>query len=105
MLMLPPNPTIPDFQAYVKRVEKQRGFTKSSLLDCCLLLGEEAGEFFKAVRKANGIKICHDSTFSKPPDELADVLFMTLAIANRLGINLEKAFREKETKNSQRVWK
>lgn len=105
MLTLPPNPTIPDFQAYVKKAEEERGFTEDKLLDCCLLLGEEVGEFFKAVRKEKGVKVSQDSLISESPDELADVFFLTLAIANRLGINLEKAFREKEAKNSQRVWK
>jgi NTP pyrophosphatase (non-canonical NTP hydrolase) len=37
-------------------------------------------------------------------DELADVLLMICAVANRLDVNLENAFRQKEKINKKRKW-
>jgi len=37
--------------------------------------------------------------------EAADVFIYLLDICNQLGVNLEKAFREKEEINKKRVWK
>jgi len=45
------------------------------------------------------------SNFTEIGDELADIFIYLCAIANRKGINLEAAFRKKEEKNKQRIWK
>jgi len=45
------NPTLKDFQEYVKKLEIERGFNNENVLQKCLLLGEEIGELNKAVRK------------------------------------------------------
>jgi NTP pyrophosphatase (non-canonical NTP hydrolase) len=37
-------------------------------------------------------------------EELADVLIFVCSIANRFNIDLEKAFRDKEGVNKNRVW-
>ncbi len=97
-------PCLKDFQSYVKELEIERGFIDQTTHDKCLLLGEEVGELFKAVRKANGLKIDNNSNFSTIADELSDILIYTCAIANRNKIDLEKAFREKEEKNKKRKW-
>ncbi|MFA5109760.1 MAG: MazG nucleotide pyrophosphohydrolase domain-containing protein [Patescibacteria group bacterium] len=104
MLSLPKNPTLKNFQKYVSEMEKERGFEKDTLLQKCLLLGEEVGELFKAVRKSENIKIDHNSKFNPVDYELADVLIYLCEIANRFNIDLEKAFREKEEINKKRVW-
>lgn len=101
---LPEGLTLTGLQDHVRRVEKERGFSDDSVQDCCLLLGEEIGELFKAIRKERGIKVAQDSEASKISGELADVLFLTISIANKLGINLEEAFIEKEERNSRRTW-
>lgn len=44
-------PTLNDFQQYVREMEAERGFTEKTVLEVCLLLGEEVGELFKAVRR------------------------------------------------------
>lgn len=94
-----------DFQKYVAELEIERGFADQSLIDKCLLLGEEVGELFKAVRKSEGLSIDSNSTFTEIGDELTDVLIYLCAIANRKGIDFEAAFRKKEVKNKQRIWK
>ena len=97
-------PTLSDFQQYVRELEEERGFTDLNIVQECLMLGEEVGELFKAVRKSENITIDNNSKFGSVEEELADVLIFMCSIANRCGIDLEKAFREKEELNKNRVW-
>jgi NTP pyrophosphatase (non-canonical NTP hydrolase) len=99
------NPTLAKFQNYVAELEAERGFARQTIIDKCLLLGEEVGELFKAVRKSEGLAVDSNSNFTEIGDELTDILIFLCAIANRKGIDLEKAFREKEEKNKKRIWK
>ncbi len=102
---LQPNSTVKDMQAYVKHVLTQRGFDHETVVEKCLLLGEEMGELFKAVRKCSDIKCDHESSkFGKIEHELADILIYVFDIANKLGIDVEHAFRSKEEVNKQRKW-
>ena len=105
MLELKDNPTLSDFQKYVNELETERGFAQQTIIDKCLLLGEEVGELFKAVRKTEGLSVDSNSTFTEIGDELTDILIYLCAIANRKGIDLEVAFRVKEEKNKKRIWK
>ena len=98
-------PTLKDFQEYVKKLEIERGFTGDSVLQKCLMLGEEIGELFKSIRKSEKIKIDRNSSFKEIDEELTDVIIFLCSIANRYDIDLEKAFREKEEKNKKRTWK
>jgi len=50
-LFLKNQPTLKDFQKYVYQMEIDRGFTEQNILQKCLMLGEEVGELFKAIRK------------------------------------------------------
>ena len=85
-------------------MEKERGFMDQTVIEKCLLLGEEVGELFKAIRKETNIKIDNHSKFKSIDYELVDIFMFLCAIANRLNIDLEKAFREKEEINKKRVW-
>ena len=98
------NPSLADFQKYVIELEDERGFSQQNVLDKCLLLGEEMGELFKAVRKNQKLSIDINSNFTSVSEELADILIYLCAIANRLDIDLERAFRQKEEINSKRKW-
>jgi len=98
------NPTLSDFQKYVAELEVERGFSAQTTIDKCLLLGEEVGELFKAVRKAEGLSIDSNSTSTEIGDELTDIIIYLCAIANRKNINLEDSFRLKEEKNKKRIW-
>jgi NTP pyrophosphatase (non-canonical NTP hydrolase) len=99
------NPTLKEFQNYVAELENERGFAHQTVIDKCLLLGEEVGELFKAVRKSEGLAIDSNSNFTEIGDELTDIFIYICAIANRKGIDLETAFLKKEEKNKLRVWK
>jgi len=98
-------PTLSDFQKYVTELEHERGFITQTTIDKCLLLGEEVGELFKAVRKSEGLSVDENSTFTEIGDELTDIMIYLCAIANRKGIDLEQAFRAKEKINKKRIWK
>lgn len=105
MPTLPEKPTLADLQAYTWALEGERGFATDPTLQKCLLLGEEVGELFKAIRKAEKMKMDTASpSAASVEEELADVLIYVLAIANRYQIDLETAFRKKEEQNKQRRW-
>jgi len=99
------NPNLSHFQNYVKEMEVERGFEEQTVLQKCLMLGEEVGELFKAIRKKENMKIDVNSNTASIDEELADIFIYLCAIANRYDIDLEEAFRNKETINKKRVWK
>jgi len=103
-MKLSERPTLADLQAYVVELENERGFSQQSARDKCLLLGEELGELFRAVRRAEGLAVEASSRAADVADELADCLIYLCALANRYGIDLESAFRAKETRNATRTW-
>ncbi len=105
MPTLPANPSLQDLQSYVWDLEKERGFENQTLVEKCLLLGEEVGELFKSVRKQTDIAVDQSATVSPVAEELADVLILLISVANHARVDLECAFREKEETNKQRVWK
>ncbi len=104
MPQLRERPNLKDFQEYVQELELERGFDDQTVIEKCLLLGEEIGELFKAVRKSEKLKIDKNSQFTFVKDELADIMIYTCAIANRYNIDLEEAFRSKEEINKKRSW-
>ncbi len=104
MLFLKKKPTLKDFQEYVHELEKERGLTGKTVLQKCLMLGEEMGELFQAIRKEENITIDHNSKFGTIEEELSDIFIHMCSIANSYGINLEEAFRKKEEINKKRSW-
>lgn len=104
MNTLPNNPTLKDFQVFVAKLGVERGFDKETLPEVFTVLVEEIGELAKAVRKSNGQKIDSNSKQFEVAEEAADVLWLLLDLCNRLDIDLEQAFRDKETKNQKRQW-
>jgi NTP pyrophosphatase (non-canonical NTP hydrolase) len=109
MISLPEGAAMKDYQKYIHELETLHGWLKVDLVHNCFLMGEEVGEVFKAVRRYNKL---FDEGGSTPPEqaraqlgeELVDVFNYLLAIANRTGVDLEQAFREKNTRNQQRTW-
>ena len=102
-LVLKDRPTLADLQAYIAAALVDRGHNDEPLY-AMLMLTEEVGELAKAVRKAVGGKTDPESRIGHTADELADILWVLLAICNKFGIDLEQAFREKEEKNKRRMW-
>ncbi len=85
-------------------MEEERGFDSDTILQKCLLLGEELGELYRAVRKLEKMKVDENSDKTKASHELADMFIVMLTIANRLNIDFEAVVREKEELNKQRTW-
>ncbi|HUS26018.1 MAG TPA: MazG nucleotide pyrophosphohydrolase domain-containing protein [Nevskiaceae bacterium] len=104
-LSLKANPTLQDLQDYVAAAIAERGFDPNDVAKRFMLLLEETGEFARAARKHAGIKSAADTHSADLANEAADVLIILLGLCNMLGIDLEQAFRDKETLNKQRVWK
>ena len=102
---IPERLSLSELQRYVEWLEADRGFSDQTILDKCLLLGEEVGELFKAVRKSSGLAIDEFSEFGEVGGELADVLIFLASIANRAGVDLDQALRDKETVNRTRTWR
>ncbi|MEZ4337726.1 MAG: MazG nucleotide pyrophosphohydrolase domain-containing protein [Sandaracinaceae bacterium] len=111
MIELPKDAPMRDYQRYVHELEAMHGWLKVDLVHNCFLMGEEVGELFKAVRRTRRMFEQPDA----PPadaearraevaDELVDVLNYLIAIANRLDIDLEEAFRAKNARNQERTW-
>lgn len=101
---LKPQADLAALQQYVHELEFERGFAQQNARDKCLLLGEEVGELFKAIRQAEGMPMDVNAASGDIADELADVLIYLCSIANRYEVKLEDAFRAKETKNKTRRW-
>jgi NTP pyrophosphatase (non-canonical NTP hydrolase) len=103
-LNLEEKPTLQDFQKYIATTVKERGFDHETVPEIFMLFLEECGELAKAARKSAGIKSDANSAKHNLEHEAADVFFYLLDICNQYGIDLEKAFREKEEINKQRSW-
>lgn len=104
-LSLKENPTLQEFQKYVKEMAKERGFEKETIQQIFMQFLEECGEMAKAARQATGMKIDSNSEQFHVGHEIADVFIYLLDICNYFHIDLEKAFREKEDLNKKRIWK
>ena len=95
-----------DFQRYVHDLEAFHGWLDVDLVHNCFLMGEEVGELFKAVRKQEKLFDEHGEPTDTEAvaEEIVDVLNYLLAIANRLDIDVEQAFRSKNARNLERTW-
>jgi NTP pyrophosphatase (non-canonical NTP hydrolase) len=102
---LRPKPTLLDIQKYVADYIVVRGFDDEVILENVVMLGEEVGELFKAIRKAEHMNVDDNSEKHHLAHEIADVLALLLTVANHYQIDVEQAFREKEEINKKRVWK
>ena len=108
---LPPSAPLAEYQRYIHELETLHGWLEVDLVHNCFLMGEEMGELFKAIRKYGRL---FDQSEKGPSDraaakqnageEIVDVMNYLLAIANRLEIDVEQAFREKNAKNQKRSW-
>ncbi len=108
---LPEGAPMREYQRYVHELEAMHGWLDVDLVHNCFLMGEEVGELFKAVRRARKLYEQSDAApadaeerRAQVADELVDVLNYLIAIANRLDIDLEEAFRRKNSANQRRRW-
>lgn len=97
--------TLQQYQKLVNRLVQERGYDDETVSEVFLLLVEEIGELGKAIRKNTGMRVSIHSKSHAVADELADVLWLVVDLANRLDIDLDKAFEQKELTNQKRKYK
>jgi len=98
------NASLSAYQEYVREVTKERGFDDETVSQKFMLLLEEAGEFAQTARKVADIKARTDRSQEDLADGAGDVFAILLDICNKLDIDLEQAFLQKEQKNQARTW-
>ncbi len=104
-ITLPAAATLRDYQDYIHQLEAMKGWLDNDLVYNCFLMGEEVGELFGAVRSLSRAQPeARAQATAAVGEELVDVLNFLLAIANRLDIDVEAAFRQKNLRNQGRTW-
>ena len=108
-IKLPSDAPMREYQRYIYQLESMHGWLGVDLINNCFLMGEEVGELFKAIRKHQRFFVEDDPNAEQGSrehigEEIVDVLNYLIAIANRLDIDLEEAFRRKNGINQGRSW-
>lgn len=101
--------TIQEAQSLVDSWIKKYGVRYFNELTNMAILTEEVGEVARVIARLYGEQSAKSSDLKKElPDELADVLFVLICIANQTGIDLTKAFQKnlekKTSRDSKRHW-
>ena len=95
--------TIQEAQSIVDSWIKKYGVRYFNELTNMALLTEEVGEVARIMSRLYGEQSFKSSDLKKDlPDELADVLFVLICIANQTGIDLTEAFRKNLEKKTSR---
>jgi NTP pyrophosphatase (non-canonical NTP hydrolase) len=95
--------TIQEAQAQVDHWIKEYGVRYFSELTNMAMLTEEVGEVARIIARQYGDQSFKPSDKDKRlDDELADVLFVLICLANQTGIDLETAFQHNLDKKTQR---
>ncbi len=82
---------------------KEHGIRYFDELTNMAQLSEEVGEVARIISRRYGEQSEKESDKSKDlGEELADVIFVTLCLANQTGVNLQKAFDKKMQLKSKR---
>lgn len=93
--------TLPALQQYIRESEEE----VDDVFRCCLILGMRIGKLYKAIRKQGKIvKVDHNSKFVSISDVSTSIIRSLCQIANHCDIDLEQAFRTKESLNKGRTW-
>ncbi len=108
---LPDGAPMSEYQRYIDRLEAMHGWDSVDLVNNCFLLGEEIGELFKAIRRhkkmfeqSGANPLSKEESIEQVGEELVDCMNYLLALANRVGVDMESAFRDKNARNQQRRW-
>lgn len=89
--------TIKYLQSYIK----QKDYHPDVLKDYFLKLSEEVGELSRAMRKGLRAQTCEDIK-GTIDEELWDVIYYAIAIANVYDVDLEQVIKTKEKMNQSR---
>jgi NTP pyrophosphatase (non-canonical NTP hydrolase) len=97
------NLTIKSAQIQVDDWIKTHGVRYFSELTNMTILTEEVGELARIMARTYGDQSFKKSDLGKDlPDEMADVLWILICLANQTGVDLEDAFRKNMEKKTKR---
>ncbi|HBG58942.1 nucleotide pyrophosphohydrolase [Proteiniphilum sp. UBA1028] len=95
--------TIQEAQQQVDLWIREYGVRYFGELTNMTILMEEVGELARIMARTYGDQSFKDSDLSKSlPDEMADVLWVLLCLANQTGVNLEEALQKNIEKKTIR---
>lgn len=95
--------TIRNAQEKVDQWISQYGIRYFSELTNMVVLTEEVGELARIIARKFGDQSCKpDDENHNLADEMADILFVLICLANQTGTDLEKAFEINLTKKTER---
>lgn len=99
---LPSDVTLSEMQRIVDEWITTIGVRYFSPLTNMAILAEETGEVARIMARTYGDQSFKDGEHPDLADELADVLWVVMAIANQTGVDLSKAFMNNIQKKSIR---
>ncbi|EKX96456.1 MazG nucleotide pyrophosphohydrolase domain protein [Hoylesella saccharolytica F0055] len=94
--------TVIEAQQLVDQWIKQYGVRYFSELTNMAILTEEVGELARGMARTYGDQSFKTGEKANIGDEMADILWVLLCLANQTGINLEEEFRKNLEKKTQR---
>jgi len=94
--------TITQAQKKVDVWIRTHGVRYFSELTNMAILTEEVGEVARIISRTYGDQSFKKSDKGKLSDELADVMFVLICLANQTGVDLEKAFEQNLKKKTKR---
>jgi NTP pyrophosphatase (non-canonical NTP hydrolase) len=94
--------SLKNIQQQVDKYIKEHGVRYFNELTNMAILTEEVGEVARIISRKYGEQSFKDSDKQDLGDELADVLFVLVCLANQTGVNLEEAFERNISKKINR---
>ena len=94
--------TLEEAQATVDQWVKTYGVRYFSELTNMACLTEEVGELARVISRKYGDQSFKAGESQDPADEMADVLWVLLCLANQTGVNLTEAFERNMEKKTHR---
>jgi len=94
--------TLKEAQNKVDEWIKRYGVRYFSEMTNMVMLTEEVGELARIIGRKYGEQSYKHSEKNSLEDEMADVLFVLICLANQTGVDLEKAFAENIEKKTHR---
>ncbi len=94
--------TLDEAQKIVDEWIKTYGVRYFSELTNMAVLTEEVGELARIMSRKYGDQSFKEGESQDPADEMADILWVLLCLANQTGVNLTEAFRKNIEKKTTR---
>lgn len=94
--------TLTEAQEIVDRWIQQHGVRYFNELTNMAMLTEEVGELARVIARRYGEQSAKESDESELADEISDVLFVLICIANQTGVDLTEALHDNLEKKTNR---